>query len=127
MNIRLSAVVACVAAGALAGPALALDFPARKPGLWEIRTGDGTGKDAEGQRQLKILNNLIFGVFKPADNAHLLPVREMEAAEALIQAQNAGNAEAVKKAEADLKAISREATARQAAPQALPDKLPDAQ
>jgi len=47
MNIRLSAVVACLAAGALAVPALALDFPARKPGLWEIRTGDGSGgKDA---------------------------------------------------------------------------------
>ena len=47
MNIRLSAVVACLAAGALAMPALALDFPARKPGLWEIRTGDGSGgKDA---------------------------------------------------------------------------------
>ena len=44
MKIRLSAVAACMAIGAIACPAFALDFPARKPGLWEIQTGDGTGK-----------------------------------------------------------------------------------
>ena len=44
MKIRLSSLAACIAAGAVACPAFALDFPSRKPGLWEIQTGDGTGK-----------------------------------------------------------------------------------
>ena len=48
MKIRLSAVVTCIVAGIVAGPAFALDFPARKPGLWEIQTqtGEATGKGA---------------------------------------------------------------------------------
>lgn len=44
MKIRLFAVAACMGAGAIATPAFALDFPSRKPGLWEIQTGDGTAK-----------------------------------------------------------------------------------
>jgi hypothetical protein len=43
MNIRLSAVAACMAA---AMPAFAVDFPARKPGLWEIQTGSGGSEGA---------------------------------------------------------------------------------
>ncbi|RQO54583.1 hypothetical protein DBV14_12495 [Variovorax sp. KBW07] len=48
MNLRLSAVMACMAA-AVALPALAVDFPARKPGLWEIQTGGGSGEGAAGK------------------------------------------------------------------------------
>lgn len=48
MKIRSSAVAACLMAGAIACPAFALDFPSRKPGLWEIQTGDGTGKAPAG-------------------------------------------------------------------------------
>lgn len=48
MKIRLPAVAACLMACAIAGPAFAIDYPARKAGLWEIQTGDGTGK-AGGQ------------------------------------------------------------------------------
>jgi len=44
MKIRLSSLAAFIAASAVACPAFALDFPSRKPGLWEIQTGDGTGK-----------------------------------------------------------------------------------
>jgi hypothetical protein len=44
MKIRSFALAGCMVAGAIAGPAFALDFPSRKPGLWEIQTGDGTGK-----------------------------------------------------------------------------------
>ncbi|QNK69800.1 DUF3617 domain-containing protein [Variovorax sp. PAMC26660] len=45
MKIRLFAAAACCAlASAIAFPAFALDYPARKPGLWEIQSGDGTGK-----------------------------------------------------------------------------------
>ena len=56
MKIRLCAVEAdigaCIAAflaaGFVAAPACALDFPSRKPGLWEIRTqaGEAAGKAA---------------------------------------------------------------------------------
>ena len=41
MKIRLSTAAACLAAAAIAMPAFAVDYPARKPGLWEIQTGDG--------------------------------------------------------------------------------------
>lgn len=95
--------------------------PATKEKIRSFFLSYGTGDDAEGQRQRRILNNLLFGVFKPADNSHLLPVREMEAAEALIKAQNDGNADAIKKAGDELKAISKEAAATRAAPQAHPD------
>ena len=48
MKIRLPA--ACMVACAIASsPALAVDYPARKPGLWEIKTGDGTAGKAAGQ------------------------------------------------------------------------------
>ncbi len=44
MKIRLSALAWCAMVGAFAGPAFALDMPARKPGLWEIHSGDASGK-----------------------------------------------------------------------------------
>ncbi|MFT3998006.1 MAG: phosphate/phosphite/phosphonate ABC transporter substrate-binding protein [Asticcacaulis sp.] len=97
--------------------------PATKEKIRSFFLSYGTGTDAEGQRQLRVLNNLLFGVFKPADNSHLLPVREMEAAEALIRAQNEGSAEGIKKAETELKAISKEAAQARTAPQARPDTL----
>ena len=47
MKIRTSVAAACMVAGAIAsGSAFAIDYPARKPGLWEIQTGDATGKGA---------------------------------------------------------------------------------
>lgn len=47
MKIRPSVAAACMMAGAIAsGSAFAIDYPARKPGLWEIQTGDATGKGA---------------------------------------------------------------------------------
>lgn len=68
----------------------------------------GTGKDAEGARQREVLKALSFGVFKPADDSHLLPVREMEATEHLLQAKNAKDDKAIKKAQADLAVIAAE-------------------
>ncbi|MFM9927078.1 DUF3617 family protein [Variovorax sp. H27-G14] len=53
MKIRLSIAVACLGAGAIACPAFALDFPARKPGLWEIQTGEGTGKSPAGAHTMQ--------------------------------------------------------------------------
>jgi hypothetical protein len=53
MKIRLSACLLCLLAGAVTGPAFALDFPARKPGLWEIQTGDGTSKGPAGAHTMQ--------------------------------------------------------------------------
>ncbi|GER20455.1 DUF3617 domain-containing protein [Variovorax boronicumulans] len=49
MTFRLFslAAVACL----LAGPALAIDYPARKPGLWEIQTGEGGAATAKAPGQ----------------------------------------------------------------------------
>jgi hypothetical protein len=54
MKIRSSVAAACMAAAGLcaglcAGPAFAIDYPARKPGLWEMQTGDGAGSKASPQ------------------------------------------------------------------------------
>jgi phosphonate transport system substrate-binding protein len=38
-----------------------------------------------------VLRTLDFGTFRPADDTHLLPVREMEATEQMLQAKNAGD------------------------------------
>jgi phosphonate transport system substrate-binding protein len=67
------------------------------------------GSPEQQARERKILADLDFGIFQPADDSHLLPVREMEATEKLLQAQGAGDAAAVKTAEADLAAIRAEA------------------
>jgi phosphonate transport system substrate-binding protein len=71
----------------------------------------GTAPGAEGERQRAVLKALSWGVFKPADNGHLLPVREMEATMQMIEAKNAGNAEAAKKAEAALAEVRKEQAA----------------
>ena len=51
--------------------------------------GAGTGPEADRQRE--VLRTLDFGTFRPADDTHLLPVREMEATEQMLQAKNAGD------------------------------------
>ena len=39
----LAACAAVLPCTVLAGPAVAIDYPARKPGLWEMRSDDGSG------------------------------------------------------------------------------------
>lgn len=68
----------------------------------------GTAAGPEGDRQRAILAKLSFGVFKPADNSHLLPVREMEATGDLIEARNKGDAVGIKRAEEKLAQVRRE-------------------
>jgi phosphonate transport system substrate-binding protein len=41
----------------------------------------------------------------PADNTHLLPVREMEATEQVIEARNKGDKDLIERAEKNLAAI----------------------
>ena len=47
----------------------------------------------------------------PADNTHLLPVREMEATGQLVEGRNRNDAAAIARAEASLAEIAREKAA----------------
>lgn len=49
------------------------------------------GDEAQQKREREILKSLSFGLFQPANDNHFIPVREMEATEALVKAQNKGN------------------------------------
>lgn len=46
------------------------------------------GDEAQQKREREILKSLSFGLFQPANDNHFIPVREMEATEALVKAQN---------------------------------------
>jgi phosphonate transport system substrate-binding protein len=71
----------------------------------------GTGQGAEAARQRAVLARLGIGPFKPADDRHLIPVREMEATHALIDAQARGDKGAVAKAQAELAAAQKDKAA----------------
>lgn len=92
--------------------------PAVKEKLRSFFLTYGTAEGAEGERQREILKKLSFGTFKPADDTHLIPVREMEATEKLLTAQNAGDASAAAEAQKALDAVRAERIAleRRAAP-----------
>ena len=68
--------------------------------------GVGTGREAERQRA--ILTRIETGPFRHADDTHLLPVREMEATELLIEAKNKGEPAAITKAQANLDQVHAE-------------------
>jgi phosphonate transport system substrate-binding protein len=82
--------------------------PAVKEKLRAFLLGYGKAPGAEGDRQRKILNTLGFGPFKPADDSHLLPTREMEATEQLMEAKTRRDQSAQRRAEAELAKIKRE-------------------
>ena len=82
--------------------------PAVKEKLRQFFLTYGQGDTPEGQRQRQNLVALSIGGFVPADNSHLLPVREMEATEEVIQARNKGDKKAIAKAERTLAAIRQE-------------------
>ena len=71
------------------------------------RQGDKTQQD----RERAILASLSFGLFQPANNDHLLPVRQMQATEDLMQAQQSGDVGKVSKAKEAFDAIQAEAEA----------------
>lgn len=107
--------------------------PAVKEKLRQFFLTYGAGSGPEAERQREVLRTLDFGLFRPADDTHLLPVREMEATEQMLQARNAGDAA---KADAALTTLERvraermEAEARAgvtpAAPVGLPEPAPGA-
>jgi phosphonate transport system substrate-binding protein len=98
----------------------------RKVREFFLTYGNRGGPD-QRERERAILAELSFGVFKPADDTHLLPVREMEATERLLLAQNARDAAAIAAAETELDRIRAERAAlaaRMAAPGATPATVP---
>ena len=97
--------------------------PAVKEKLRQFFLTYGTGAGPEAERQKAILKTLDFGTFQPADDTHLLPVREMEATEQLLQARNSRDAARIAEAEGTLDSIRgerEEAEARAGAAPAAP-------
>ncbi|WP_269715584.1 phosphate/phosphite/phosphonate ABC transporter substrate-binding protein [Caulobacter sp. NIBR2454] len=74
--------------------------------------GKGEGPDAERQRAN--LRKLSIGGFVPADNTHLIPVREMEATGALAVAENEKDAAKIAEAKKALDAVRAERAALEA-------------
>jgi phosphonate transport system substrate-binding protein len=68
----------------------------------------GVGDSATAVAQRKVLARLGVGPFKPADDSHLILVREMEATEQLVAARARGDAEGVSKATATLDALRKQ-------------------
>ena len=74
----------------------------------------GTGEGPEAERQRKVLERIQTKPFKRADDSHLLPVREMEATEQLLEARSAGDKVKEGQAQKALDAIAAERAALQA-------------
>ncbi len=79
--------------------------PAVKEKLRQFFLTYGTGTGPEPERQREVLRSLDFGTFRPADDTHLLPVREMEATERLLAARNARNRAAEEAALTELEQV----------------------
>lgn len=90
------------------------DFdPALRQKIAAFMFGYGVGDTPEAARQRKVLERIQTLPFKPANDSHLIPVREMEATGQLIAARNSGDAAAVAKAEAALAEVAKERAALQ--------------
>ncbi len=85
--------------------------PALKARIAKFLFNYGKGDTPEALRQKAIMTQLQLRVFEPADDTHLLPVREMEATGQLITARNDKDAAAAAKAEAALAEIAKERAA----------------
>ena len=68
----------------------------------------GKGTSPEAVRQREQLAKISIGGFKPADNTHLLPVREMEATEIFLLAKDDGDAAKIAAAQKALSQIQAE-------------------
>lgn len=74
----------------------------------------GVGNSPDAARQRAILARIQTLPFKHADNSYLIPVREMEATNLLIEARNKNDAAAIKAAEASLAQVQRDKAAHPA-------------
>lgn len=82
--------------------------PAVKEKVRQFFLTYGQGDTPEAARQRENLKKLSIGGFRPADDTHLIPVREMEAVEAVESARHGGDAAKVEAAEKAL-AVVRQA------------------
>lgn len=85
--------------------------PALRKKLADFMFAYGVGDTPEAARQRKVLEQIQTKPFVPADDTHLLPVREMEATGQLIEARNRKDAAAEAKALAALAQIAKERAA----------------
>jgi len=85
--------------------------PKLKKKLSDFFFAYGVGDTPEAQRQRDVLRRIQTGPFRHADNTHLLPVREMEASNNLIQAKAKGDPAAVAAAQAALDQVHKEQAA----------------
>jgi len=85
--------------------------PALKKKIEAFMFGYGVGDTPEATRQRAILDKIQTKPFLAANDTHLLPVREMEATGALIEARNRKDAAAITKAEAMLAEVRKERAA----------------
>ncbi len=76
--------------------------------LAEVLIGFGGAPGGAGETERALLTNLNFGRFQPADDRHLLPVRELEAVDLLQTARRRGDAAAMAAEEAELARIRAE-------------------
>lgn len=82
--------------------------PKLKKQITDFMFSYGVGNTPEAARQRAILEQIQTKPFVPADDRHLIPVREMEATGQLIEARNRGDAAAIAKAEAALAQVRKE-------------------
>ncbi|MFM8819305.1 MAG: phosphate/phosphite/phosphonate ABC transporter substrate-binding protein [Phenylobacterium sp.] len=90
--------------------------PALKAKIRDFILAYGVGDSDEAKRQREVMKAIQTGPFRPADNSHLLPVREMEATAAVIEARNRKDAEDLTAAQAILDQVHAEQKALAARP-----------
>lgn len=94
--------------------------PAIKAKITKFFFSYGVGDTPEAKRQRAILARIQSGPFKPADDTHLLPVREMEATGFLVEARGKNDPAAIARAQASLDAIHKEQAAAAGQAPAVP-------
>ncbi|RAK57490.1 phosphate/phosphite/phosphonate ABC transporter substrate-binding protein [Phenylobacterium deserti] len=88
--------------------------PAVKEKLRQFFLTYGTGEGPEAERQRKVLKDLEYGGFKPADDSYLDPIREMESSQTLAEARRSGDAARIKAAQEEFDKIHAAAAQRRA-------------
>jgi phosphonate transport system substrate-binding protein len=88
--------------------------PAVKARIAKFFFSYGVGDTPQALRERAILKEIETGPFKRADATHLLPVREMEATELMLEARNKKDPAAEAKAQAMLDAVHAEQRAKPA-------------
>jgi phosphonate transport system substrate-binding protein len=82
--------------------------PALKAKIRDFIFSYGVGDTDEARRQRQVMRAIQTGPFKATDDNHLLPVREMEATAALIDARNRKDPAAEVQAKALLEQVQAE-------------------